>query len=920
MSVTYTGEIGYDAFGEIWAVAISLPGTMLVDGGSTYTHGSSTVPGSNFIQIGRDAGAVGSITVTGAGSTFTLLGSGTDDAGFHVGRIGTGLFEITAGGALVMTDLPNVANSYIGFNIARDAGSNGTMNVDAGSIDIAGWGSYANVGRGGTGVLNLTNGATFETNVTQSSGIQIGNNVGANGTINVGAGTGISLHSGTATPIDPAYSAGTSINVGVNGGVGALNIAGTVALSSTVGNTGVVVGRDALGGGGTLTMTTGSSLSISTTTGSTYFLLGGNGGGTGSATVTGATISLAGTAGTTDAGLLVGYNGGSGTFTADSSTINISSQNDWAGLGAGFFNGVGGGSGEIVFQNGTTVNLTGFAAQITVADGNGLSGSLDVLSGSQISVTGTGADPWNETLIVGEQAGGAGGAVTIDGAGSLIGGLDIAVVGWNVFNGGATVGNGSLSIDHGGALSSDYVTIGRGGALTMGAGTVTLTNGGWFNLYEGAMRLLSTGVANFVGNVWFKPNSTVAFEIAADGSAAGMINHGGGTIGYDPGLAALIDPLGGYHFVAGQRYTLVQSTSLITYGTSTVTVNGQHADFGYAMVANIAGTQINFLALNNGDGTGSAIYDFGAGAATGASITYDSAIGNASFTGGQDARGRLYNIDGLLGTNLADTLTVAGSAGLSLDGRGGTDSLFGDGGVDTISGGADDDLIEGRANGDFLDGGVNGAAGDTLSYAGSVLGVTVNIGANTASGGDAAGDTISGFENIVGSAAADNLTGSSGDNTIEGGGSGDILAGGANGVGGDTVSYALSYAGVSVNLGANTAGGGAATGDVISGFENVTGSAFGDELTGSSGVNVLRGFGGDDQIEGFAGGDTLDGGANDANGDFLIYASSLLGVNVNLTTNVVYGGDARGDTVSNFENVSGSNQNDVIRGPPRSTR
>ena len=67
---------------------------------------------------------------------------------------------------------------------------------------------------------------------------------------------------------------------------------------------------------------------------------------------------------------------------------------------------------------------------------------------------------------------------------------------------------------------------------------------------------------------------------------------------------------------------------------------------------------------------------------------------------------------------------------------------------------------------------------------------------------------------------------------------GDTLVGGDSGDGGDTVSYASSDRRVRVDLGDGTAGddgssnsGGHATGDTISGFENIRGTAYGDVLT-----------------------------------------------------------------------------------------
>ena len=74
--------------------------------------------------------------------------------------------------------------------------------------------------------------------------------------------------------------------------------------------------------------------------------------------------------------------------------------------------------------------------------------------------------------------------------------------------------------------------------------------------------------------------------------------------------------------------------------------------------------------------------------------------------------------------------------------------------------------MEGGAGADTLAG---GAGTDTLSYAASPAAVAVNLATNAVSGGNAAGDTISGFENIIGSAFNDTLAGDASANSIQGG-------------------------------------------------------------------------------------------------------------------------------------------------------
>ena len=71
--------------------------------------------------------------------------------------------------------------------------------------------------------------------------------------------------------------------------------------------------------------------------------------------------------------------------------------------------------------------------------------------------------------------------------------------------------------------------------------------------------------------------------------------------------------------------------------------------------------------------------------------------------------------------------------------------------------------------------------------------------------------------------------------------------------------YALSDAGVTVNLATGAASGGDAQGDMISGFERISGSPFADALSGNGAANYLFGGLGDDKIRGGSGADTIGG-------------------------------------------------------------
>ncbi|WP_165379673.1 calcium-binding protein [Rickettsiales endosymbiont of Peranema trichophorum] len=105
-----------------------------------------------------------------------------------------------------------------------------------------------------------------------------------------------------------------------------------------------------------------------------------------------------------------------------------------------------------------------------------------------------------------------------------------------------------------------------------------------------------------------------------------------------------------------------------------------------------------------------------------------------------------------------------------------SDQLTGNKKPNVIHGQAGDDIIDGRAGADDLDG---GDGNDTVTYRYSTAGVTVSLVRGVmCTGGDARGDIILNFENIIGSSYNDVLTGDDRDNLIESGGGDDTLIGG----------------------------------------------------------------------------------------------------------------------------------------------
>ncbi|SFG07888.1 Hemolysin-type calcium-binding repeat-containing protein [Novosphingobium sp. CF614] len=313
-------------------------------------------------------------------------------------------------------------------------------------------------------------------------------------------------------------------------------------------------------------------------------------------------------------------------------------------------------------------------------------------------------------------------------------------------------------------------------------------------------------------------------------------------------------------------------------------------------------------------------FDMASYGAADAAVSVNLATGRG--TAGEAIGDSFSSIEGLIGSDFGDVLS-GDDFNNRLEGGRGNDTLFGDGGDDWLNGGAGADVLRG------------GAGADGVSYAGSRRAVTVDLQAQTATGGDATGDTLSSFVNAEGSSHSDTLLGSNGANlliggrgndTLDGRGGNDTLIGGVGadtligGTGTDLASYSTSGEGVTVNLLTGAASGGDAEGDTFSGVEGVIGSAFGDHLTGNAGnnsliggvgVDTLLGGNGNDLINGGAGGDTLDGGAGV---DTLSFAGSTEWVTVILADNLALGAEGYGDVISNFENIRGSEVGDALYG------
>lgn len=262
---------------------------------------------------------------------------------------------------------------------------------------------------------------------------------------------------------------------------------------------------------------------------------------------------------------------------------------------------------------------------------------------------------------------------------------------------------------------------------------------------------------------------------------------------------------------------------------------------------------------------------------------------NVTGGGGND---RAFGCENVSGSPYGDTIT--GSSGANaLSGGGGHDTINGGAGHDVVSGGegndtlygstgndrvrgdAGNDSLRGNADNDTVDG---GTGSDTVSYDYATGRVTASP--SRASGPGVGSDTMTGIENIIGSAYSDHLSGNSaanvisaggGNDTLIGSGGGDRLLGGSGadvlrgdsgsdridgGAGTDRASFTTATGRVTASM---TSASGGAGSDRMTRIENLTGSPYADRLAGNGLTNLIQGGGGADYLYGANGSDRLYG-------------------------------------------------------------
>ena len=99
--------------------------------------------------------------------------------------------------------------------------------------------------------------------------------------------------------------------------------------------------------------------------------------------------------------------------------------------------------------------------------------------------------------------------------------------------------------------------------------------------------------------------------------------------------------------------------------------------------------------------------------------------------------------------------------------------------------------------------------------------------------------------------------------------------------------------------------------DDASGPNIINGTAVAETLAGTAAIDQINGLAGNDTLTGGASADVLNGGDGI---DTTSYATSIIGVTVNLLSGTGLNGDAQGDSLVNIENAVGSGNADILTG------
>jgi len=561
------------AGGTLVAGGMVITGTLNWIGGTMSGNGTTAIAAEATVTIsggalvkslsGRTISNAGTVTWTsdaadiqanGGSNVFTNTGTFNAQNSSHMSIVGGTLtFNNQTGGTLTRSGLATTTQFDVPFN------NTGTVNVNGGTLSLAGGGSSG-------GAFNVASGTMLD--LAGGTHNLTGASVSGAGEVNVSAGTvnfagsytvtgNTNISGGTANFNVPTSISGCTLSGGTLGGSGTVTVTGTLswtggtmsgsgttaiasAANLTISGDGVVTSTRAINNAGTVNVNGGTlSLAGSDSSGGVFSVASGatmdfNAGThdlTGGSNVTGAgDVSVSGNPATVN---VAGSYAVTGNTNISSGTLNFNVPTSISGgtLSGGTLAGSG------------TVTLTG-ALNWTGGTMSGV-GTTAIASGASLTVSGSSSKFLSARTVNNE------GMVTWGDAGDIR-----ASAGSSVFtnNGTFSAQNNSRMSNSGGTLTFDNQP---GGTVTeSGAGTTTqfdvpFSNEGTVNVNSGTLRFTSTytqtaGATHLLGGS-LSSVSTVGIQgglLDGNGSITGNVSNSGQV---NPGTSpGLIDITGNY--------------------------------------------------------------------------------------------------------------------------------------------------------------------------------------------------------------------------------------------------------------------------------------------------------------------------------------------------------------------------------------
>jgi outer membrane autotransporter protein len=568
-------------------------------GTASITNGGKLLVDSTIVRVGRNAGSVGTLTVTGSGSNVSA-----ENATVYIGYGGSGTVDVEEAAAFKAQ----------ATDIGGESTGTGTLTID-GEATTADLGNTT-VGDAGEGTLNITGGATVATD--SQTDVIIGNQAGSTGAVTVSG-------EGSSWTIDGTLSIGVS-------GAGTLTIqdGDTVSLTDEEGGVGGAVTLGEMSGStGTLIVNgTGSQLDLQAS--ASQFedpaLIIGNEGRGNLVVENGADVTLPETA--------------LGESSTGSGSILIQGSVETEGEG-------GGTPGEMP----SSVTIGG---ALIVGDLSGGDNSVTVMDGGEL--TSGGAIIANQAGSVGAvTVDGAGSQWLLEGGGLLDRAIVVGLAGTGTFtlSGGATMEGQTLTVGHSSGGTGTVTITGADTALTLeapftvgqsGTGTVSVTDSAVLTTSNSSILGAQAG-----GNGTVNVSGTGAIWNASGGAYPTIIGlNGTGTLNVSDG-ASLIGATMVVGSGSGSGNATVTGAGSLLQLSNTLTVNAGTSsaaeftvsDGGKASVSHQLSIGVNGVVdVSNGGNLIVGLNGFGAPAGTvlvgsTATLTDDGAIfGNLTMASG----------------------------------------------------------------------------------------------------------------------------------------------------------------------------------------------------------------------------------------------------------------------------------------------